>query len=938
MNFSNNGWCTLNKYTNANGTKKLARYRWNYLTRSANRTANNYTNVFNLIDAANAPPNANYQYDMETDIDMEQWMRTFAVEHAAGNWDTFGGAHAQNMYAYKGQSHKWTLFMWDFEVVLGNSGSDGPAGDDLFRTNPDDPVMQQIYSFLPFRRAYWRAMKEIVNGPLVSAKINPILDAKYAAFTAEGLNVADPAGVKSWLATRHDYIASQVAAVDAPFSVFGTNRIVTNNNLVTLRGTAPLVVQTSRIGGVEYPITWSSLTEWTLTVPVFQPTNSLVLMGFDRNGATRFTNTTIVEYQGPMIDPVNHVVINEIMCGSATPGSGYVEFFNTATNFTFDLSGWVLSGAGSNEFIFPDATIIEPRQFLVLAVDRRIFPQTYGHTIPLVRGQLGEALNPDSGLITLAKRGLTACDDTIIDKIKYESVLPWPVCTNQSGCSLQVIDPSQDNSRVSNWAAAPPSPGQSNSVMRAMTPYPNLWINEILPNNQTGVSDRSGIHEPWIELFNAGSEAVAFDGYYLANSYSNVLRWPFPSGTTIEPNQTLLVWADGEPGQSISSELHANFRLDFAMGSVALARVDGGQEQILDYINYSGLPADTSYGSYPDGQAVSRQVFTTPSPGGTNIVTTQIFINEWMASNKNTVNDAVDGDAEDWFELYNPNGNPVDLSGYVLADLNGFTNGWSIPNCTFIPAHGFLLVWADDETNQNKPRQSELHGPAKLSKEGDRIQLFAPDGRLIDRIDFGLQQTDVSEGRFPDGSSNIFQFTQFPTPAAPNIQDPYILLLPYRPTIEVGETLRFTVAVSNAPTPPFILTFLLSGNVPTGASIDPCNGKFTWTPTAAQFGTRHIDVGVVNNGPPFFTLEGGLDVIVTGIPQFTGISPRAEGGYSLSWNCKVGKSFRLQYCSDLGLLDWRNLGDVITATGPSVTFIDPETGVLQRFYRILQLN
>ena len=31
--FNNNSWCTLNNYTTTGGIKKMAAYRWNYLSR-----------------------------------------------------------------------------------------------------------------------------------------------------------------------------------------------------------------------------------------------------------------------------------------------------------------------------------------------------------------------------------------------------------------------------------------------------------------------------------------------------------------------------------------------------------------------------------------------------------------------------------------------------------------------------------------------------------------------------------------------------------------------------------------------------------------------------------------------------------------------------------------------------------------------------------------
>lgn len=44
------------------------------------------------------------------------------------------------------------------------------------------------------------------------------------------------------------------------------------------------------------------------------------------------------------------------------------------------------------------------------------------------------------------------------------------------------------------------------------------------------------------------------------------------------------------------------------------------------------------------------------------------LINEWMAANSATLADPADGDFDDWFELYNPDPYPVDLSGYQLTD------------------------------------------------------------------------------------------------------------------------------------------------------------------------------------------------------------------------------------------------------------------------------
>src|SRR6185503_2285260 len=66
-----------------------------------------------------------------------------------------------------------------------------------------------------------------------------------------------------------------------------------------------------------------------------------------------------------------------------------------------------------------------------------------------------------------------------------------------------------------------------------------------------------------------------------------------------------------------------------------------------------------------------------------------------------------------------------------------------------------LLVWADSETGQNSTNRADLHASFNLRAVGEAIGLFAADGTQIDAVTFGQQTNSVSEGRSPDGSTNI---------------------------------------------------------------------------------------------------------------------------------------------------------------------------------------
>ena len=343
--------------------------------------------------------------------------------------------------------------------------------------------------------------------------------------------------------------------------------------------------------------------------------------------------------------------------------------------------------------------------------------------------------------------------------------------TNGSGVNVRLTTAFRPPAPV-NYRPVGATPGLANSAAAVRPPFPPVWINELLPNNFTGSTDNAGDRDPWVELYNAGTNTVSLSGWYLSDSYTNLPRWAFPANVSISPGQFLLVWLDGEPGESTVSDLHTSFRISPTNGSLALVFPLNSTPTILDYLNYDLAQPDRSLGFHPDGEAGPRQTFFVPTPGATNnaaIPPLRIFINEWMAANASFLLDPTDATFDDWFELYNPNATVADLTGYSLSDrLTGTSGRWNIPTGTTIPARGFLMVWADEDTGLNATDTTALHAGFKLSQSGEAIGLFAPDGSLVDSVIFLAQTNNVSQGRWPDGSANLY-FMPTPTPRAANV-------------------------------------------------------------------------------------------------------------------------------------------------------------------------
>ncbi|MGH7977166.1 MAG: lamin tail domain-containing protein, partial [Limisphaerales bacterium] len=621
LGFDNQSWCTLNNYTTTGGVKKTARYRYNFEIRRTPDSDNDFTNVFSLIDAANSYGTPNYVANMENIADMENWMRVFAANHAAGNWDSFGAQNEQNLYGYIGtQGTKYSLLMWDFNIVIGNSGSWTP-GEDLFYVNPADPYMTDIYNTPVFLRMYWRALQELVNGPLNVANSGPLLMAKYNAFIANGFSgVENPSAntstsIESWLSQAQSSIASQLAAVNA--TSFTVNPTVTvSNNVAYVTGGAPVNVDTIWINSVAYPLTWTSLTSWSVAFPLANETNDLSIVGVDHNGQpiTGDSGSINVVYNGTNASPAGQVVINEIMYDPAIPNAQFVELYNNSTNQTFDLSGWQLQGLS---YTFPNGSIIGPTNYLVLAQNGTAFAAAYGATKP-VFDTFDGTLQPGQ-ILSLVQPDGNGTNNLVVTEVQYDSVPPWP--TNVSGSSLQLIDSAQDNWRVGNWSASTFSatPDALNSVAASLTPFPPLWINELQADNLTGITNNAGQHAGWMELYNPSTNVVSLNGLYLANNYTNLLQWAFPSNAVINPGQFEVIFADGLTNLSTINELHTGFVLTSGTGSLALTRLaTNGQQQVLDYVDYQNISPNDSYGSFPDGQSFNRQEFFQATPGAPN--------------------------------------------------------------------------------------------------------------------------------------------------------------------------------------------------------------------------------------------------------------------------------------------------------------------------------
>ncbi len=113
-----------------------------------------------------------------------------------------------------------------------------------------------------------------------------------------------------------------------------------------------------------------------------------------------------------------------------------------------------------------------------------------------------------------------------------------------------------------------------------------------------------GSSPDWVEIFNAGDEALDLAGYRLTDDADLAAQWTFPS-VVLEPGKHLLVYASGMTGANGSDSvdeqgrMHANFGLNNEGDYLALLSPDGQtvlSQFAKDGRDFPGQESDVSYG------------------------------------------------------------------------------------------------------------------------------------------------------------------------------------------------------------------------------------------------------------------------------------------------------------------------------------------------------
>jgi len=489
--------------------------------------------------------------------------------------------------------------------------------------------------------------------------------------------------------------------------------------------------------------------------------------------------------------PCIGLVVSELMYhpveeGGTPAGEETLEFIELYNNqaTSEDLSGYAFTnGIG---YTFAAGTMIGPKGYLVVAHDPDAAEAAYG--ISGVLGPFTGRLNNDGERIELSN-----CNGEIIISFRYNDARPWPVSPDGTGHSLILAKLGGDPEEASSWAPStyiggtPGGPDESqvgppepNTVTLVDVNHPGRYFKGTTQEPSPGAGGVPTID--WTKIgFNDDPSTTAWlngrSGYGYSDE-ADELQW---IRTTLNemPGNYISVYArlrftlTSEQISSFSqllAEVHYDDGFVLYLNGTEVARSAEIVGNPPPYNQSGGAASDFSAANVDLTSRMNLLVVGTnvlaiqghnaTLPGGSDCVSCPILraveketgggddprvclvINELLANS-----DALPG--TDWIELYNPGPVAVDLNNIYLSDGRFQLLQYKLQAGVLQPGE-FRTI------REGTPPSGF---PFALSWSGETIFLTAATNdptpkpiRVLDAVRFGVMPSDITFGRFPDGS------------------------------------------------------------------------------------------------------------------------------------------------------------------------------------------
>jgi hypothetical protein len=558
------------------------RYRWN-IQIGNNRAQDDYSRIIDMMQTF-ALTGAALEARAEEVLDVDQWMRTFALMSLAGIGDTYtqGNPHNLNFYV-RPSDNKVLALPWDWDFTFSRSTSSPLWGGKNLSNLISRPVNQRLF------------MGHMLD------MINTVYNVDYMDEWTASLGQAAGENYDArltYIQNRSNFVQSQfIPSVAFSITTNVGADFSTPDSMVTLSGDGWIDVREIRLAGDSNPlaVTWTDENSWEITLPLAAGANSISIEAIGFQGELVGSDAIVVTSTAVAPTLLDSLRITEVMYHptDATPAelsAGYdadefefIEIQNTSGGI-LNLENVQLTTAV--DFTFPDVDL-GPGEFILVVENVAAFDLRYGNQLNVV-GQWSGGLSNSSDTVRLADpSGVTITEFTYFDSGD------WSSRPDGAGSSLEIIDTTGDYTDADNWRPSADfdgSPGTAGTSAQV-----SIVINEVLTHTDIPFVDS-------VELFNSTASEIEISGWYLSDANSNYRKYQFPDNTFIAAGEYLVL---DESDYNSSAGVDPN---DFAFSGVHgdevyLVETDATDALVRfsDEVGFGAAANGESFGRWPNG-------------------------------------------------------------------------------------------------------------------------------------------------------------------------------------------------------------------------------------------------------------------------------------------------------------------------------------------------
>ena len=446
--------------------KENYRYHWQI---DNNKDADDYAPLINALTTLGLSGNA-YREAIARDLDVDQWLRSFAAQVLCGIGDNYSSGSQHNALFYiRPADGKMMYFPWDMDFSF-NRGTTSSL-------TPNSDLSKLIGASPAYERAYYGHLKDIIESSFNTRYMTAWAN-HYSCF----LPTENLTGFLSYINGRRNHALNTInsAVAEVPFRISTADGTTTNQSSITLRGDGWVDVRRIRIAGATEPLdlTWTDDNSWQASVPVSPGPNNIALeaIGFDGNvideETISITGTSTLVPASESTLAISEVMYHPAASSSTELEAGFqdqddfefIELVNLSETQTIDLTG--LKFVDGINYEFPGNATLAPGARALVTGREDAFLERYGAGYQLLGsyqdGEDNKLANDGERLVLNDAAGNPIAD------FSWDQDYPWPSSADGEGYSLVLMMPGRnDPSSPNSWrtsALLAGNPGTTDTI------------------------------------------------------------------------------------------------------------------------------------------------------------------------------------------------------------------------------------------------------------------------------------------------------------------------------------------------------------------------------------------------------------------------------------------------------------------------------------------